>query len=74
MNWDLVGFGLPNSAAVVALALVPIVAMAFGPTHSTQVMRPQTTLGPQTPIANTEISKSPVVIIQPHADDEASPF
>jgi hypothetical protein len=74
MNWDLIRIGLPNGAAVLALALAPIVAMAFGPTPGKQAMRPQTTLQPQTLVANVEISASPVVIIQPHADDAASPF
>jgi hypothetical protein len=74
MNWDLIRIGLPNGAAVLALALAPIVAIAFGPTYGKQAMRPQTTLQSQTLIANVEISRTPVVIIQPHADDAASPF
>jgi hypothetical protein len=72
MNWDLIRIGLPNSAAVLALALVPIVAMAFGPTPK-EAMRPQTTSESQTLIANVESSKSPILIIQPRAD-AASPF
>jgi len=72
MNWDLIRIGLPNGAAVLALALAPIVAMAFGPTHGKEAMRPQTTLESQTLIANVEISKT--AVLQPHADDAASPF
>ena len=72
MNWDLIRIGLPNIAVVLALALVPIVAMAFGSTHGKDAMRPQVTLESQTLMANVE--KGPVVLIQPHADDAASPF
>jgi hypothetical protein len=73
MNWDLIRIGLPNIAAVLALALVPIVAMAFGSTHGREAMRPQVTLESQTLIA-ANVEKGQVVIIQPHADDAASPF
>jgi hypothetical protein len=68
----LMRIGLPNSAAVLALALVPIVAMVFTSTHGKEAMRLRVTLESQTLIAN--VDKGSVVLIQPHADDAASPF
>jgi hypothetical protein len=74
MSWDLVRIALPNGAAVLALALAPILAMALGATLGKDAMHRQTALQSPALLANVDIAQSSVGIVQPHAGDAGLPF
>ena len=65
MSWDLQELGLPNSAVVLALALVPLVAMALNGVETPRVGHVSASLEAETTVAQAPIPDSGVFVVPP---------